>query len=157
MWNKYTWKEELHKKFQNFISHLIFDLDWVWLDALIALLCQGEMYFHLIKNRDLKDELEICNISSKPEEQCIAYKKIPENDLYCSDCPYHDWSKVAEFFYGYQSAGYCHYIHNGDFCFGNPTDILWDGCKCCGVNDELDWEESIITPSITSDYINTNF
>jgi hypothetical protein len=36
--------------------------------------------------------------------------------------------------------GFCYYLNRGDFTFGHPTDLLWDGCKCCGINEQEELE-----------------
>ena len=56
--------------------------------------------------------------------------------------------------------GFCYYLNQGDFTFGHPTDLLWDGCKCCGVNNDIEEdieeciEEEYITTDILEDIIN---
>ena len=59
--------------------------------------------------------------------------------------------------------GFCYYLNQGDFTFGHPTDLLWDGCKCCGVNNDIEddieenmeeCEEEYITTDTIEDNIN---
>ena len=114
------------KIFRNFISYLIFTCKWVWLEQLITFLCEIEM---------------LCSAARKVR---VDTRKIPQG-FYCytqeGTCPYWDYSKVAKFFYGAQSSGYCHFLHEGDFNSG--TLILWDQCKCCCENEEECNEEDL--------------
>jgi hypothetical protein len=69
------------------------------------------------------------------EEQCYAL--IPRGG-YCYTtqdgqfkyCPFFDVIKTLP----KQGNGFCHYLKSGDFT-SPGTDLLWDSCKCCGVND----------------------
>lgn len=73
--------------------------------------------------------------ASLTEEQCHAL--IPQGG-YCYTrkdgkfvhCPFHDIVPTMP----EQGNGFCHYIKRGDFT-SPGTDLLWDSCKCCGVND----------------------
>jgi hypothetical protein len=136
-----NYKKKLHVKFQNFIYSLVEDHGWIWIDIVIDILCKLELNIKLAKNKEFLENLRYGDISSGPEEESWNMSQIPENDLYCYGCPFHTMSKTAEFFYGYQSSGYCYYLGNGDFSFGHPTDLLWDSCKCCGIKDDIDIEE----------------
>ena len=48
-------------------------------------------------------------------------------------CPYHCIIPQHE----YQNNGYCAYQEYGDW-EAYPFGLLWDLCKCCGVNEEDD-------------------
>lgn len=139
-WERYTKKtllEKLHIQFNNFIAFLTYDLGWKWLDYCISYLCDVEMGLDF--DDDLKELVKLAKeIYSKAE---VTEHIIPEKTFYCEDCPFQSRSKVANFFYGYQLSGYCYYLGKGDYSYEKPTDILWDGCKCCGINEDIDIEE----------------
>ena len=137
--------KKLHFKFQDIICYLIYDREWLWLEFIISLLCEIEMQFPLIFDKEFKYSLNTADsrrISPPPEEkETFAEREIPKNTMYCEDCIFRNYSKIATFFYGHQSCGYCYYLSKGDFSFVRPTDILWDGCKCCGIGEEMYDEE----------------
>ena len=117
-------------KFREFIAYLIYDKEYKWLETIINKLCEWEMYIRGTAVRKVFGN----------------FGKIPEG-IYCYEgfnnvCPYWNFSRIATFFYGKQSAGYCYYLNEGDF--NSDTMILWDMCKCCGVNDEEDIDEEDI-------------
>jgi hypothetical protein len=107
------------KKFRNLIAELIYIREWVWLKHLINFLCYIELFPKTLH-------------CFAPGKVSGNIKKIP-NGIYCYTnthvCPFWDISKVAKFFYGIQTSGYCHFIGEGDF--DSDTAILWDQCKCC--------------------------
>lgn len=142
-WEKSWWettKESLHRSFVNFMAYLCITRGWTWLDVIISNLCQLEVNFRLAKNPELLEELQTCDICT-PSGKSIAQTRIPENDLYCSGCPYFTSSKLAKFFYGDHMDGYCYYLNQGDFSFGHSTDLLWDMCKCCEINTDIEEDE----------------
>ena len=96
------------------------------------------MNLKLLKNKQLRDDLYTGDVSPGPDHESLNMKKIPKDTLYCSNCPFLTTSKIAKLFYGEQMSGYCYYLNQGDFTFGHPTDLLWDGCKCCGIHDDID-------------------
>lgn len=75
---------------------------------------------------------------SLTKEQCYAL--IPEGG-YCYTrkdgkfihCPFLDFVPTMP----EQSNGFCHFIKRGDFT-SPGTDLLWDSCKCCGINDDIE-------------------
>jgi len=119
--------KNLHTAFKDLIGMLVYDYDWVWLDWLIDILCYIEVETKLAKDSVLRNLL----IASayNPDDY------IPKNTDYCEDCPFLTYSKIAEFFYGGQLAGYCYFMKSGDFSFSKSTLNLWDGCKECCIND----------------------
>lgn len=60
---------------------------------------------------------------------------IPKDSFYCEDCVFRSHSKLAECIFG--SGHYCLYLRKGDFSYVAPTDLLWDGVKCCRVNESI--------------------
>lgn len=133
-------KKKLHTKMMLFLSYLIFELHWDWLDAILSTLCILEINLRLAHNPQLKEDLQICHVVDSTAHKPIYETKIPENTVYCEDCPYYTQSKLATLFYGEQVNGYCYFLNQGDFSFGNCTDLLWDGVKCCNINDDIDWD-----------------
>ena len=141
-----TWLEVLMLKFHSIIATLIYDYNWYWLSWFISFLATTEMEIRLLFNKELQEELDCCNVGigydDNGELKTKASENIPKKTFYCQGCPYGVYdSNIAEFFYGYQSGGYCYYIGKGDFSFVNPTDLLWDGCKCCGINEDIDIDD----------------
>ena len=136
-----------HKWLQDWITTKVFDDEWLWLEALIDILCQIEMYWYPITHKEFKQELNCMNIMAiepnAPQQRSIAQQTIPEHTFYCQGCKYSSYSKIARFFYGTQCDGYCYYLGKGDFSFINSTDILWDGCKECGINEDIEEEYEI--------------
>lgn len=112
------------KKFRELIAELIFDREWKWLEKLISFLCLIELIPKTIH-------------CFAPGKVFRNLRKIPDG-IYCYNskqiCPFWGYSKVAKFFYGYQSSGYCHLIGQGDF--NSDTLILWDQYKCCNIRDD---------------------
>lgn len=79
-------------------------------------------------------------------------KYIPKNTPYCytfgeplmngfgfniEPCPFHNYADNRP----EQQNGYCHLLDIGDWQ-ENAPDLLWDGCKCCGINDYDETEEN---------------
>lgn len=138
---KPTLKDKIGTCFRNFIAYLVFDCKWLWLDWLIGNLAELEMTLPLIFDEELRTQLLIADTRyDAPDftEPTIAEQLIPKDPLYCSGCPLARTSKIATFFYGKQCNGYCLYLGKGDFSFLRPTELLWDGCKECGVNADFD-------------------
>jgi len=125
------------------ISFLIYDLNWTWLEFILSNLCELEMQFRLIFDKKLRHYINSADtvFVSAGQEKSYSEQFIPKNTLYCEDCIYKGTSKLANFFYGYQSCGYCYYLGKGDFSFMKPTDILWDGCKECGRYEDIEIED----------------
>lgn len=111
--------------FRELIAYLTYDLKWEWLENAINKLCEVEMTLRWTADRKL----------------LASTGKIPDG-IYCyaeHTCPFWSFSRVARFFYGDQLSGYCYLMNEGDF--NSDTMILWDQCKCCGINDEEDYDE----------------
>ena len=53
-------------------------------------------------------------------------------------CPYWDFDDEKP----KQENGYCHFMKKGDWEIGE-TFLLWDQCKECGINDELEEDEKV--------------
>lgn len=137
--------ERLHRNFCNFLCYLTSDLKWYWIDVIIDTLCYFEMNLKLCKDKEFRDNLYSGDVSISKEHESWCSSQIPKNTFYCERCPFYAKSNIANFFYGEQMDGYCYYLNRGDFTFGHPTDILWDGCKCCDMfedipEDELDYD-----------------
>ena len=122
-----------------FINYLIYGRNWLWLHCLISLLCDWEMMAKM--DKWFRDELERCDITHRMDEVPQFTQLIPKKTMYCEGCPYAGTSEIASTLLGYQSSGYCYYLGKGDYSYIRSTDILWDGCKECGVNDDIDWED----------------
>jgi len=68
----------------------------------------------------------------------LLRKQIPKG-ICCYDknkCPF--WS--MDLSRPSQENGYCYLIGRGDWEIG-ATSLLWDQCKECGINDDLDEED----------------
>lgn len=120
--------DELMKAIHIHFCNLLFEIynKCPILEIILCSLCELEMYIKHIKYFS-KDGID--------------FREIPTKTLYCSGCPYGDCSEIARFVFGSQSDGYCHYLNKGDFSYVQPTDLLWDGCKECGVGEDFDDEE----------------
>lgn len=131
-------KKYLHIHFNNFLF-MIYDkcpiLEWM-----LCSLCEAEMQLKAVFDKEFKDYLDTCNVGVGDTFKSQAMLDIPKNSFYCSNCPFSDRSKIASFIFGEQSSGYCYYLGKGDFTFINPTTILWDGCKECGINEDIEEE-----------------
>lgn len=139
-------KRSMIRLFQNFISFLIFDLNWVWLEFILSSLCELEMQFKLIFDEDFRHYINSSDtvFVSAGQKESYSEQFIPKNTFYCGNCIYKSTSKLAKLFYGYQSCGYCYYLGKGDFSFMKRTDILWDGCKECGRFEDIS-DEDLVT------------
>lgn len=149
-WEKYEKKSlltKLHEKFQDFISYLIHDRNWNWLNLLICTLCDLEMYIPLLFDEEFKGMIDYADTVyvSLGQEKSYADEEIPKDTFYCEGCIYSERSKIARFFFGQQSSGYCYYLGKGDYSFLKPTMILWDGCKECGRFEDVPEEELCIS------------
>lgn len=145
VYNK-SWVEVIHMKFRDFITMLIYDYNCNWVEWLISTLSQLEMEIKLLFDKELRNDLYCCNVGQGYDENgkitTKAVQNIPKHTLYCQGCAYGVYSSsIARFFYGEQSDGWCYYLGKGDFSFTNPTDLLWDGCKCCGINEDIEIDE----------------
>ena len=59
---------------------------------------------------------------------CYGIKTLEDGFATKRTCPF--WDRLVDF--PKQSNGYCHYLKQGDWQGGLA--LLWDQCKCCGVN-----------------------
>jgi len=109
-----------------------------FLNFIIAMLCEIEVKLKLLFNKEFRENLQTVNVgniyddlSDWEREKIQQYLPIDNfSELYNS--------KIARFFYGSQFDGYCYYLNQGDFTYGNATELLWDGCKEC---DTFMWSE----------------
>lgn len=147
---------KLHEKFISAICYLTNDLGWYWLDVLIDTLCYFEVNLRLSKNKDLRDNLYTGSVCA-PGGKSFCQNTIPQDLLYCSGCAFLTRSKIASLFYGRQMDGFCYYLNKGDFTFAHPTDLLWDGCKCCGINEEEQDEQEHIEQQTSNNRKTTTF
>lgn len=123
-------------KFRELIAYLIFDRNWTWLGMFISTLCDIEMNIYLLQDKEFYESLQTADVVINAQHETTASKTIPHDTLYCNGCEYASYSRIAEFFYGYQCSGFCYYLNNGDYRFNRPTQLLWDGCKeCCRYED----------------------
>ena len=135
---KYKLREflrELSYKRANFLF-AIYDkvpfLEWV-----LCSLCELEMTFKLLLDKEFKYKLDTMNVLHKSSDLTEWQETIPKNTMYCGDCEFRAYSHLAEFFFGPQGHSYCYYLGKGDFSYYNPTMLLFDGCKECG---EFMWD-----------------
>lgn len=128
-------------KFQNALCWVTEHKSMYWVDALIDTLCYLEMNLKLARDPEFRDQLFSGDISVGPNHESWCQTQIPDKTFYCEGCPFATRSSIAGFFYGNQMDGWCYYLNQGDFTFGHPTDILWDGCKCCGEKEDIDLED----------------
>lgn len=112
-----------------------------WLLWLLCTLCDLEMSFNQFKDKELQETISLCSTWSDGSEISDGEALIPTNTLYCEYCPFQDRSTLARFFFGSHWAGYCHYLKRGDYSFVSPTMILWDGCKECGIGEDIEIDE----------------
>lgn len=121
--------------FKKLIAYLIFDLNWEWLEQFIEFLCDTEMALKRKFNPYLAERKLSENMEKIPKGY-YCYSGC----LYCPEgiqiCPFYDKSSIANFFYGYQSNGYCHYLKKGDYTTKESSFLLWDMCKECSLNYE---------------------
>jgi len=102
------------------------------------------MSFGLMLDKEFKDRMDTCSVLNKYSRKCDWQETIPENTFYCSGCEYRGWSSLANFFFGDQCDGYCYYLGKGDFSYVRPTQLLWDGCKECGLGEDIELSEEEI-------------
>ena len=126
-------KDKLHHWFVDWFYSLTQKQGFQWLDLLVNMLCVLEMNIKLYKDKEFKDDVNVADMNWD--------RVIPTNTLYCDGCMYKSRSNIARLFYGTQMDGFCYYLNRGDFTYGHYTDILWDGCKCCGIGEEFDDED----------------
>jgi len=130
--NNMDWKEKLHHKFVDWFYGITQKRGLGWLDLLVNTLCVLEVNYKLYKDPEFRDDI---NVAGMQEDE------IPTQSLYCDRCKFKTYSKIAKLFYGSQMHGFCYYLNRGDFTYGHYTDLLWDGCKCCGIGIEFDDED----------------
>ena len=125
------------------ISFLIYDLNWTWLEFILSSLCELEMQLNLIFDKKLRHYINCADtiFVSEGQEKSYSEQFIPKKTFYCEGCIYRRRSRLADFFFGYQSSGYCYYLGKGDFSFVKSTTLLWDGCKECGRYVDIDIED----------------
>ena len=130
-----NFKNKLH----NYLIYVLFKIcaKFTPLKVFLCNLCDLEMQCKVMFNKNYLGYLENSDILNKGEEMSNAQRDIPEG-FYCEECPFKGRSSLANLFFGSQSDGYCYYLGKGDFSYIHPTDLLWDSCKECGVNDNYD-------------------
>ena len=109
-----------------------------FLNFIIAMLCEIEVKLKLLFDKEFRENLQTVNVGNIYDDKSDWQRNIPKDTMYCEDCPYGGYSNIANFFYGHMSTGYCYYLNQGDFTYGNATELLWDGCKEC---DTFMWGE----------------
>ena len=107
-------------------------LEWV-----LCSLCELEMTFKLLLDKEFKLKLDTMNVLHKSTDMTMWQETIPKNTMYCYGCEFGGYSRLAEFLFGLQGCSYCYYLGKGDFSYYNPTRLLFDGCKECG---EFMWD-----------------
>ena len=100
-------------------------------------LCELEMTFKLLFDKEFKENLDTMNVCNKYSKNTFWQRTIPKNTMYCDGCKFGAYSKLAEFFFGPHGCSYCYYLGKGDFSYYNSTMLLFDGCKECG---EFMWD-----------------
>jgi hypothetical protein len=70
-------------------------------------------------------------------DYCYSVKTYLDGTVRRPACPF--WDKIIDF--PKQNNGYCHYRKQGDWQMGS-VGLLWDQCKCCGINETR--EEDLI-------------
>lgn len=125
----------IRKKLVNFLDkHKL-------LKYIICLICTVEAEVRFITDSKLCDFLDNCSSKVVNEDEDLLADNFPINDVipsntyYCEDCDMRSFSKLAQLIFG--SGHYCLYLQRGDFSFSQPTDLLWDGVKCCGINQGI--------------------
>ena len=133
--------DELKRWFGIIFANLLYAIykNHPFLEWLLCSLCETEMQLKLVADKNFKLDLDMADVCCG--EKSDAMMNIPENTLYCSGCPYRDTSELARIIFGYQLSGYCYYLGKGDFSFSRPTELIWDGCKECGINTEFEEDE----------------
>ncbi len=84
-------------------------------------------------------------------------KSLIPKGLYCYDggykCPY--WEMIEHL--PHQESGYCHFLEEGDY-ESEHLSLLWDQCKECGINDDIedeDWYKEQINEKWYTDIFGT--
>ena len=108
------------------------------LELLLKNLCELEMQWRILFDKDFRDYLDTSDVKHADGSPTSAQADVPKK--YCSACPYYGKSVIANVIFGNQSDGYCYYLGKGDFSFIRPTELLWDMCKECGINEFSDEE-----------------
>ena len=89
---------------------------------------------------DLTGKIKAKDTSMIPEgPYCYTGLSYDKGVYHTKVCPYFDHIIASDS----QSDGYCHYIEEGDSNLDGSDNLdgcglLWDQCKSCGVNDEID-------------------
>ena len=127
-----TWLDKLSREIRITRANLFYALycHIPFLEWILCSLCELEMSFNVLK---------------KYSKKCDWQETIPKDTQYCSGCEYGSWSYLADFFFG--DGAFCYYLGKGDFSYITPTDLLFDGCKCCGqfyFEEEKPVEESVM-------------
>lgn len=136
------WRE-FKKYLKIYFNNLLFSIceKCPLLEWFLRSLCEAEMQLKVVFDKEFKSYLDTANVCVRRGDdfsKSQAMLDIPEQSLYCGDCPFRDESNMADFLFGEQSSGYCYYLGRGDFSYIRPTMILWDGCKECGINEDLE-------------------
>ncbi len=88
---------------------------------------------------DLTAKMKAKDTSIIPEgPYCYIGLSYEKGVLHTKVCPYFDHIEKG----GSQSDGYCHFLEEGDSHLDGSDNmegcgLLWDQCKCCGINDEI--------------------
>lgn len=137
-------KEYLHIHFNNWFYYVC--KKFLLLKWFLCLLCDIEMQLKVFCNKEFLNYINNSDIGDCGEnhDESQAMIDIPKNSFYCSGCPFYDRSNIARTFFGTQSDGYCYYLNRGDFSYIRPTMLLWDGCKECGINEDIETESEEI-------------
>lgn len=94
---------------------------------------------------DLTAKIKAKDTSIIPEgPYCYTGIGFEKNVYHIDPCPYFDHIEKG----GSQSDGYCHYIESGDSNLDGSDNmegcgLLWDQCKSCGINEEIDEKDLI--------------
>lgn len=137
-----TWKDKLHSWFVDWFYTITQKKGLQWLDLFVNMLCVYEINLKLYKDEDFRNTVNVAG---------MCQDEIPKDTFYCEGCLFRTKSKIARLFYGNQMDGFCYYLNRGDFTYGHYTDIIWDGCKCCGIGEDLD-EEDFTSPEDVYNY-----
>lgn len=113
----------------------------------VCLICSIEAETRFITDKEMCEFLDGCHnktletlengesLDDLFEKETPIDTRIPKNTYYCEDCEFKSTSKLARWIWG--TGSYCLYLQRGDFSFSQPTDLLWDGVKCCGINQGI--------------------
>ena len=103
-----------------------------FLEWLLHSLCELEMTFKLLLDKEFKLRLDTMNVLHRSTDMTEWQEIIPKNTDYCGGCRFKAHSHLANFFFGSQGCSYCYYLGKGDFSYYNATGLLFDGWKECG-------------------------